>query len=120
MATIDCAPLSVREVNQSIRRLIEAGEPEIVLRNPGARHNLAVAILTDTAITIDGPVGYYAGGMSDGVRLTIHGSAGWGLAECLLSALRVRQVEQAGLEQHEAVGACAQSLGGPHGHGAAE
>ena len=30
-------------------------------------------------------MGYYAGGMSDGVRLTIHGSAGWGLAECLMS-----------------------------------
>ena len=37
------------------------------------------------AITIDGPVGYYAGGMSDGIRLTIHGSAGWGVAECMLS-----------------------------------
>jgi glutamate synthase domain-containing protein 3 len=30
-------------------------------------------------------VGYYAAGMSDGVRLTVHGSAGWGLAECLMS-----------------------------------
>ena len=85
MKAIDCAPLSVRQINESIRRLIDAGEREIVLRNPGARHNLAVAILTDVAITIDGPVGYYAGGMSDGVQLTIHGSAGWGVAECLMS-----------------------------------
>ena len=69
MKAIDCAPLSVRQINESIRRLIEAGEREIVLRNPGARHNLAVAVLTDAAITIDGPVGYYAGGMSDGVQL---------------------------------------------------
>jgi glutamate synthase domain-containing protein 3 len=83
--TVDCAALSVREANVAVRRLIEAGEREITVRNPGARHNLAVAILTDVAITIDGPVGYYAGGMSDGVRLTIHGSAGWGLAECLMS-----------------------------------
>ena len=44
-----------------------------------------VAILRDVAITIDGAVGYYAGGMSDGVRLTIRGSAGWGVAECMLS-----------------------------------
>jgi methylamine---glutamate N-methyltransferase subunit B len=82
---VDCAALSVREVNVAIRRLIDAGEREILVRNPGARHNLAVAILTDVAITIDGPVGYYAGGMSDGVRLTIRGSAGWGVAECLMS-----------------------------------
>jgi glutamate synthase domain-containing protein 3 len=85
MKTIDCATRSVRQINQSLRRLIEAGEREIVLHNPGARHNLAVAVLADVAVTIDGPVGYYAGGMSDGIRLTIHGSAGWGLAECLMS-----------------------------------
>jgi glutamate synthase domain-containing protein 3 len=85
MPAIDCAALSVRQINESLRRLIDAGEREITLRNPGARHNLAVAVLADVAITIDGPVGYYAGGMSDGVRLTVRGSAGWGVAECLLS-----------------------------------
>ena len=42
-------------------------------------------MLHDVRIVIDGPVGYYCGGMSDGVRLEIHGSAGWGAAECLLS-----------------------------------
>jgi glutamate synthase domain-containing protein 3 len=82
---VDCASRSVREINEEIRRLVEAGTPEILVRNPGARHNLAVAILKDVAITIDGPVGYYAGGMSDGVRLRIRGSAGWGVAECMLS-----------------------------------
>ena len=85
MKTVDCAGLSVREINEAIRRLIDAGEAEIAVQNPGARHNLAVAILKDVAIAIDGPVGYYAGGMSDGVRLAIHGSAGWGVAECMLS-----------------------------------
>jgi glutamate synthase domain-containing protein 3 len=85
MTAIDCAPLSVRQINEALRRAIEAGEREVVLRNPAARHNLAVAVLSDVAVAIDGPVGYYAGGMSDGVRLTIHGSAGWGVAECLLS-----------------------------------
>jgi len=85
MKSIDGASRSVREINQIIRGLIADGEDEILVRNPGARHNLAVAILKDVAITIDGPVGYYAGGMSDGVRLTIRGSAGWGVAECMLS-----------------------------------
>ena len=85
MTVIDCDGLSVREINQAIRRRIDAGEPQILVRNPGARHNLAVAILRDVKITIEGPVGYYGGGMSDGVRLEVHGSAGWGLAECLMS-----------------------------------
>ncbi len=85
MKTIDCTGRTVRQINEAIRRLVAAGEREIRVRNPGARHNLAVAILQDVALTIDGPVGYYAGGMSDGVRLRIRGSAGWGVAEGLLS-----------------------------------
>jgi hypothetical protein len=32
--------------------------------------------------------------MSDGVRLTIHGSAGWGVAECLMSSRRGRRQRQ--------------------------
>ena len=85
MKTVDCESRPVREINEAIRGLVKDGEDEILVRNPGARHNLAVAILRDVAITIDGSVGYYAGGMSDGVRLTIRGSAGWGVAECMLS-----------------------------------
>jgi glutamate synthase domain-containing protein 3 len=85
MATVDGKGRTVRQINEAIRRLVDAGEREILVRNPGARHNLAVAILTDVAITIDGPVGYYAGGMSDGVRLRVRGSAGWGVAEGMLS-----------------------------------
>ena len=85
MARVDCAGRSTREINQAIRDAIAAGEREIAVQDPGARHNIAVAILTDVKITVDGPVGYYCGGMSDGVRLEVRGSAGWGLAECLMS-----------------------------------
>ena len=87
MTIVDCDGLTVREINQRVRGHVEAGEREILLRNPGARHNLAVAILQDVKIIIDGPVGYYCGGMSDGVRLEIRGSAGWGVAECLMAGV---------------------------------
>src|SRR5262249_53292270 len=85
MKTVDCRGRTVRQINAAIRQLAASGEREIEVRHPGARHNLAVATVTDGAITLDGPVGYYAGGMSDGVRLRIRGSAGWGVAEGLLS-----------------------------------
>ena len=85
MASIDCTGRSVREINVAIREAIDAGEREITVTNPGARHNIAVAVLTDVRIRVDGPVGYYCGGMSDGVHLDVRGSAGWGLAECLMS-----------------------------------
>ena len=85
MRTIDCHGRSVRDINVELKTAIGSGERDVRLVNPDARHNLAVAVLTDARITIDGPVGYYCGGMSDGVRLTVRGSAGWGVAECLLS-----------------------------------
>jgi glutamate synthase domain-containing protein 3 len=85
MTVVDCSGLTVRQINQQIRQRIGGGESEIVLRNPGARHNLAVAVLQEVRVVVDGPVGYYCGGMSDGVRLEIRGSAGWGVAECLMS-----------------------------------
>jgi methylamine---glutamate N-methyltransferase subunit B len=85
MTVVDCEGRTVRQINEDIRRLAGGGEREIVVRRPAARHNLAVAVLSDAAITIEGPVGYYCGGMSDGARIEIRGSAGWGVAECLRS-----------------------------------
>ena len=85
MRLVDCDALSIRQVNEAIQHAIAHGEHEISVRRPGARHNLAVAVLSDVRIVLDGPVGYYCGGMSDGARLEIHGSAGWGVAECLLA-----------------------------------
>jgi glutamate synthase domain-containing protein 3 len=76
VTTVEGRGRAVRQINEEIRRLIDAGEREILVRDPGARHNLAVAVLGDVAIAIDGSVGYYAGGMSDGVCLTVRGSAG--------------------------------------------
>jgi glutamate synthase domain-containing protein 3 len=85
MTRVDCAGRSTREINGAIRAAIAAGAREITVQNPAARHNIAVAVLHEVKITVDGPVGYYCGGMSDGVELEVRGSAGWGLAECLMS-----------------------------------
>jgi formylmethanofuran dehydrogenase subunit C len=85
MREVDCEGLTVRQINAAIRRLLDDGERDIIVRHPAARHNLAVATLTEARITVDGPVGYYCAGMSDGAHVEIHGSAGWGVAECLLA-----------------------------------
>ncbi len=91
MAEIDAAARSTREVNGEIRRLAAEGGGEIVVRNPGARHNLAVAVLQSAHIRLDGSAGYYCGGLNDGASIDIHGSAGWGVAESMLSGeVRVR------------------------------
>jgi methylamine---glutamate N-methyltransferase subunit B len=95
MAEIDATGRTIREINVAIRRFIAEKEAEVTVRNPGARHNLAVALLESARIRILGSAGYYCGGLNDGASLEIEGSAGWGLAESMLSGT-VRVYENAG------------------------
>ena len=85
MAEITCGGRTTREINAEIRRAIASGEREIVVREPGARHNLAVAILEAVQIRIGGSAGYFCGGLIDGPSIVVEGSAGWGLAESMLN-----------------------------------
>ncbi len=81
---IDASERPVREINQAIRAALADGSP-VTVREPGAQHNLGVALLTPGDVAFDGSVGYYCGGMSDGATVRIAGSAGWGVAEGILS-----------------------------------
>src|SRR5438067_543001 len=49
-AEIDCDGRTNREVNAALKRLIAAGERDLIVRNPGARHNLSVADLGNDAV----------------------------------------------------------------------
>ena len=99
MAVIDCTDKTTREINREIERLIAAGELELHLRHPGARHNLAVGILAPVKIVIEGSAGYYCGGMIDGPTIEIQGSAGWGAAECMMSGRVIVRVQWANSER---------------------
>ena len=85
MGEVNCTGKTTREINQEIRRLITDGEQEIVILRPQARHNLGVAILQPVKLIFAGSVGYYCAGMIDGPSVEIRGSAGWGVAEGMLS-----------------------------------
>jgi glutamate synthase domain-containing protein 3 len=82
---IDGNGLNTREINRRLRAALAAGDSEVVLANPAARHNLAVGLLTPGRIRIEGSVGYYCGGLCDGPAIDVDGSAGWGLAENLMA-----------------------------------
>ena len=84
MAEIDAAGRTTREVNAQMKRLIAEGITDITVHNPGARHNLAVAVLTPVRIRIAGSAGYYGAGLNGGAIVDIAGSAGWGVAESML------------------------------------
>jgi glutamate synthase domain-containing protein 3 len=82
---IDCRDKTTREINRLFREAIAAGQREIHLLAPDARHNLAVALLQPVRVIIEGSVGYYCAGMMDGAHVEIRGSAGWGTAESMMN-----------------------------------
>src|SRR5260370_39961903 len=83
--TLDCAKLTTREINSTIKRLAAEGETEIQLINPEARHSLGVAVFYPVKIVVEGTAGYFCGGMNDGATFHILGNTGWSVGECMLS-----------------------------------
>jgi glutamate synthase domain-containing protein 3 len=81
---IECRDRSTRQINRALREAIAAGHAEVTLREPDARHNLAVALLQPVRVVIEGSVGYYVAGMMDGAQVEVRGSAGWGAGESML------------------------------------
>ncbi|MDN5858437.1 MAG: hypothetical protein L0H84_07420 [Pseudonocardia sp.] len=89
-AVIDAAQLSTREINLELRRLVYAeGFSEVTIENPGAKHSLAVGILTRCRITINGSLGYFGCGLADGPEIHITGRVGWSVAENMMSGVVV-------------------------------
>jgi glutamate synthase domain-containing protein 3 len=74
---------SVREVNRALRALPDGASA--VVADPRGRHNLAVGLSSAVRITLDGPAGYYPGGLGERADVTIGGAAGWGAGENLMS-----------------------------------
>jgi glutamate synthase domain-containing protein 3 len=115
MVDVDAAGRTPREINTEIRRLMADGCTEIAIRNPGAQHNIGVALLQAVKLRIAGSVGYYCGGLNDGASIEIDGSAGWGLAESMMTGSVL-------VHGNAGSGAAAALRGGTvvvHGHAAA-
>ena len=83
--TFDLATTTLRQLNQFLHRGLPVGEIAVVVENPDGAHSIAVGV--DAPITIDilGHAGYYAGGMNQQADITVHGNAGPGVAENMMS-----------------------------------
>ncbi|MGH6792327.1 MAG: hypothetical protein ACRECF_06280 [Methyloceanibacter sp.] len=84
-AEIDASNMTAATVNQTIRELMQDGYGTIVIRNPGAKHSLAVGILNRLNLIIDGSLGYFGCGLIDGPNIRIAGRVGWSCAENMMS-----------------------------------
>jgi glutamate synthase domain-containing protein 3 len=84
-AEIDCDGLDSKQINLHIRDLIKRGYGTLVLRNPGAKHSIAVGILNRLNLYIEGSCGYFACGLADGPNIRIKGRVGWACGENMMA-----------------------------------
>jgi glutamate synthase domain-containing protein 3 len=84
-AEIDAAELPANAVNLHIRQLMQDGYGTIVIKNPGAKHSMAVGILNRLNLIIEGSLGYFGLGLIDGPNVRISGRVGWSCAENMMS-----------------------------------
>ncbi len=86
MPTVDLAASELRDLNQALHQQ-GAGTNETLWEviNPRGSHAVAVAIAAPITVEIRGSVGYYCAGMNREATVIVHGSAGPGVAENMMS-----------------------------------
>jgi len=84
-AEFDAANMTGGEINLKLRELMRQGFGSIVMKNPGAKHALAVGLLNRLNLTIDGSLGYFGCGLIDGPNIHIKGRVGWSCAENMMA-----------------------------------
>lgn len=84
-AEFDAEKMSTSDINLKIRDLMRQGHGTIVMRNPGAKHAIAVGILNKLNLQIEGSLGYFGCGLVDGPNIHIKGRVGWSCAENMLA-----------------------------------
>jgi methylamine---glutamate N-methyltransferase subunit B len=81
--SVDLAETPLRELNQRLHGADPA--PRWSIAHPDGAHAVAVGIDADIEVEIDGHVGYYCAGMNKRATVRVHGNAGVGLAENIMS-----------------------------------
>jgi glutamate synthase domain-containing protein 3 len=86
MRTIDLAQTSLRDLNAELHRQTDgANEARWEVLNPRGAHSVAVGVDAPITVDVKGSVGYYCAGMNKKATVIVHGSAGPGVAENMMS-----------------------------------
>ena len=81
--TVDLAATPLRDLNARLHAADVA--PRWRVLNPAGAHAVAVGLDADVEVDVDGHVGYYCAGMNKRATVRVHGNAGVGLAENIMS-----------------------------------
>ncbi|WP_429932594.1 protein GlxC [Agrobacterium vitis] len=86
MPVFDLSQTPLRELNSALHAVTAgANDTNFEIINPRGHHAVAVGIDSPVTVEVKGSVGYYCAGMNDGGTVTVHGSAGPGVAENMMS-----------------------------------
>ncbi|MBL8791917.1 MAG: protein GlxC [Rhizobiales bacterium] len=86
MSEIDLKKEGVTGVNQRLYKLPkDSNERHWVIRNPMGQHAIACGLDAPLTVEIQGHVGFYCGGMNKHADIIVHGHAGVGVAENMMS-----------------------------------
>ena len=86
-SVFDAADMDARAINAKIRALMAEGVGSIRIENPGAKHSVAVGILSRLRLTVAGSLGYFGCGLIDGPVIRVEGRVGWSCAENMMSGV---------------------------------
>ena len=84
-AEIDADNMTSNGINLRLRELMQDGYGTVVIKNPGAKHSIAVGLLNRLNLIIEGSLGYFGCGLLDGPNVRIAGRVGWSCAENMMS-----------------------------------
>ncbi len=86
MKIINLETETIRDLNQALHDQVgECTEREWEVLSPKGQHNIACGLDQNLSVDIKGHTGYYCGGMNKKAHVTIHGNAGQGVAENMMS-----------------------------------
>ena len=80
MATIDLSRMPIRTANEVIQGY-GAIHQDITVLNPDAKHYIAVGLTNPIRIDIHGSAGYFCGGLSDGPQIHVEKNVSWGVGD---------------------------------------
>jgi glutamate synthase domain-containing protein 3 len=84
----DLRQSSLRELNQALHDAVRVGNTRHwLIRNPDGGHAIAAGIDAPITVEVDGHVGYYCAGMNQQASVIVHGNAGVGIAENMMSGI---------------------------------
>ena len=82
---IDTGDMTTTEVNGKIRDLMAEGYGTIVTKGPRGKPSIGTGILGRLNLIIEGSIGYFGVGLTDGPNVRITGRVGWSCGENMMS-----------------------------------